>query len=455
VQSVRRKLMLWLVGGLSCGILLTVWIAYAFVRAEIGRAFDGELKQVAHAVHVREDWIESNRVRIARPGFSFAVRAYDGSGRIYFRTLLPALPTEVPQIFEEGYRFADAADGGWRVYTYVTPEGIVQVGQPLALRDALARNLSLRVILPILLLIPLLASVVLWGLSRGLAPLRKTTERVSRRDANLLEPLPTADVPQELLPLVEQINGLMARLARTLGAQRHFLADVAHELRSPLAALTLQAQLAERAKGTAARASTIAELKRGIDRTNRLVQQLLDFARLEPGVSVDPIERVDLAHLARVAVGVHAARADQLCVDLGADAAQPAIVMGNESQLRSMIGNLIDNALRYSSAGDLVTVTVRASGKSVTLEVADAGPGIPANERELVFERFHRVPGDRTSGTGLGLAIVRAVVERHEGQVLLADACTDREHPGLRVYISLPQSAVALSTADDCIREAA
>jgi signal transduction histidine kinase len=98
---------------------------------------------------------------------------------------------------------------------------------------------------------------------------------------------------------------------------------------------------------------------------------------------------------------------------------------------------------------------VRASGKSVTLEVADAGPGIPANERELVFERFHRVPGDRTSGTGLGLAIVRAVVERHEGQVLLADACTDREHPGLRVYISLPQSAVALSTADDCIREAA
>ena len=174
--SIRKQLLLWLMSGLTCGILLVVWIAYIFVRAEIGHAFDDELKQIARAVHVREDWIKSGRVRIARPGFSFAVRAFDYGGHTYFETVLPVLPADVPRLFKEGYVFAPSSDDVWRVYTYVTPEGIVQVGQPLAIRDALARNLSLRVILPMLLLLPVLALLVLWGLRRGLAALTKTTQ---------------------------------------------------------------------------------------------------------------------------------------------------------------------------------------------------------------------------------------------------------------------------------------
>lgn len=424
--------------GLICGILVVLWVAYSFVRAEIGRTFDQELRQIAHAVHLREDWIESGGVRIARPGFSFAVRAYDGTGRTYFETAFPVLPSFVPQIFDEGYRVVRGSEEVWRVYTYVSPQGLVQVGQPLATRDALARDLALRVISPLLLLIPVLAHVVLWGLGRGLAPLTKTAHRVAERDASVLHPLPTADVPRELLPLVEQINGLMARLARTLDAQRHFLADAAHELRSPVAALTLQAQLAERAESDGARRAAFAELRRGIARTIRLVQQLLDFARLEPGVDPEPAERVDLARLAREVVGSYAPRADAMGVDLGADCSGSCHVRGSESQLRSLIANLIDNALRYSPTGSTVTLTVHRTLDRLALEIADGGPGIPPTERERVFQRFHRVPGDRTPGNGLGLSIVRAIVQRHQGTLVLEDAHPGSAQPGLRVRISLP-----------------
>jgi two-component system OmpR family sensor kinase len=410
------------------------------VRTQIGHVFDGELKQVARAVHVREEWIDAGRVRIARPGFSFSVRAYDGTGRMYFETVQPAVPPEIPQIFEPGYQYVDTSAGRWRVYTYVAPEGIVQVGQPLALRDALARDLSLRVVFPLLLLMPLLAIVVIWGLRQGLLPLRRTTQHIARRDATLLEPVPTAGVPHELLPLVEQINGLMARLGRTLDAQRSFLADAAHELRSPVAALTLQAQLAERATSAAARQAAFGELKHGIERTIRLVQQLLDFARLEPGVDEAPVECVDLAQVVREMVGLHSARADSLRVDLGADTPPAASMMGNESQLRSMIGNLIDNALRYTPRDGSVTVAVRGAGDAIELDVLDSGPGIPPMERERVFHRFHRVPGDRTPGNGLGLSIVKAIVQRHRGTLILEDARPANERPGLRVHIRLPSA---------------
>jgi signal transduction histidine kinase len=345
----------------------------------------------------------------------------------------------VPQLYQQGYHRMETSDGMWRLYTYVAPEGIVQVGQPVALRDALARDLSLRVIVPLLLLIPVLAVVVIWGLGRGLAPLGKTTERVAQRDATLLDPLPIADVPRELLPLVEQINGLMARLSRSLDAQRDFLADVAHELRSPMAALTLQAQLAERAATPAARQAAFAELKRGLDRAIRLVQQLLDFARLESGMTGEPAERVDIARLAREEVGAQAVRADTLRVDLGADTPAAAlVVMGREYELRSMICNLIDNALRYTPRDGSVTVSVLRADDKVVLDVSDAGPGIPAAQRERVFRRFQRVPGDHTPGTGLGLSIVKAIIERHQGTLVLEDANPGSERPGLRVHITLP-----------------
>jgi two-component system OmpR family sensor kinase len=245
-------------------------------------------------------------------------------------------------------------------------------------------------------------------------------------------------VPRELLPLVEQINALLARLAVTLEAQRRFIADAAHELRSPVGALALQAQLAERTQHPAARRAAFAELGRGIERTERLVQQLLDLARLEPGVPAAGRATVDVARLARDVVGEFAAQADARGVDLGAEAAEPARLAGNEAELRSLLANLVDNALRYAPRESQVTVKVGNAGAAVEIEVVDAGPGIPPAQRNRVLQRFQRLEGDGTSGSGLGLAIVRAIVERHRGEIVLADASPGGVPPGLAVRVTLP-----------------
>jgi two-component system OmpR family sensor kinase len=448
VTSIRANLVLWMASALVLGTAVVLGATYALTRNEVGRVFDEELRQVAHAVHLREDWSQTRRIRIARPGFELSVRAYDKTGRIYFETALPSLPADLAQTYDEGFASMGTQEGAWRVYTHVTEEGIVQVGQALAARDVLARDLSISVLMPMLMLIPLLVVIVAWVLKRGLAPLDETSRRVSDRDASRLDPLPTRGVPEELAPLVEQINALLARLEGSLDAQRRFLADAAHELRSPVAALALQVQLAERAHSAQAREAAFRELAHGVERARRLVQQLLDFARLEPGVQAEPFAATDLARLAREVVGRYAAQAETQEVDLGADAPPAAPMLGSEPQLRSLIENLVDNALRYAPRESAVTVSVRAQDAGIELAVVDAGRGIPAAERERVFERFHRVAGDPTRGSGLGLAISRAIVERHQGSIALVDACTGAGLPGLAVVVTFPVIHGAASRAE-------
>jgi two-component system OmpR family sensor kinase len=443
VTSIRANLVLWMASALVLGTAVVLGATYWLTRNEVGRAFDEELRQVAHAVHLREDWSQTRRIRIARPGFALSVRAYDQTGRMYFETALPSLPADLQPSYAEGFASVATQDGPWRVYTHVTEEGIVQVGQALATRDVLARDLSISVLMPMLMLIPLLVVIVAWVLKRGLAPLDETSRRVSDRDASRLDPLPTHGVPGELLPLVHQINALLARLEGSLDAQRRFLADAAHELRSPVAALALQVQLAERAHTPAAREAAFLELAHGVERARRLVQQLLDFARLEPGVQPEPFVATDLARLAREVVGRYAAQADAQDVDLGADAPPSAVMLGSEPQLRALIENLVDNALRYAPRGTAVTVSVRARDDGLELGVVDAGRGIPAAERERVFERFHRVAGDHTRGSGLGLAISRAIVEQHQGSIALSDAQPGAPLPGLAVTVRFPAPPAA------------
>src|SRR6185295_12343211 len=238
---------------------------------------------------------------------------------------------------------------------------------------------------------------------------------------------------------VHQINALLARLEGAFDAQRRFLADAAHELRSPVGALALQVQLAERAQSPAARSAALYELARGVERARRLVQQLMDFARLDAAAPpLQAFAAVNLAALARDVVGVYAARAERQDVDLGVEAPALLQAFGAEPELRSLLENLVDNALRYAPEGSPVTVSVGEADEMIEVRVVDAGRGIPSAERERVFERFHRVAGDATQGTGLGLAIVKAIVERHHGSIALADADPRAEPPGLAVSIRLP-----------------
>src|SRR5690606_35928377 len=197
MRSIRANLVLWLVSALVVGVLAVLAATYALTRNEVGRLFDEELRQVALAVHLRLDW-EQPSLRIARPGFSLSLRAYDDTGRVHFESALPSLPADLPQTFAEGFRTIATAQGPWRVFTHVAEEGIVQVGQPLETRDALARDVTFRALIPMALLIPLVALVTPWALRRGLRPLAETSRRVSDRDAARLDPLPDDNVPTEL-----------------------------------------------------------------------------------------------------------------------------------------------------------------------------------------------------------------------------------------------------------------
>jgi two-component system OmpR family sensor kinase len=445
VKSIRARLVLWLVGGCAAGIALVIVATYTFVRSELRDAFDGELQQIARAVDLREDWVEAGRVRIAREGVLFAVRAYDRAGRAYFETALPSMPASVPQSSEPGFTYADTEDGRWRIYTHVSAQGVVQVGQPVEARAALARQLSLRVLIPLLVFLPLLCLLILWLLRPGLAALHETSRLVSDRDAARLDPLPTGGVPSELLPLVRQINALIERLAASLSAQRRFLADAAHGLRSPIAAIALQAQLAARARDRGALAAAHEELLSGTQRAARLVQQLLDFARLEPGASTEAPRPLDIAALIREVIVMHAVQAEERNVDLGADTPRELLLRGRESELRLLLANLVDNALRYAPAYSAVTVAAQEQGGAIEIQVVDEGPGVPAAERERVFERFYRVEGDPTRGTGLGLAIAKAIVEGHGGSIALGEAKPGTGSPGLVVRIRLPVGDVLKS----------
>ncbi len=438
MKSIRRDLVLWLAGALALALLFALAATYRTAQEHFGDLLDDRLRQIALALHLREDWIEEGTVRIAREDMAFAVRAYDERGKLFFESGLPSFPADAPKTLNAGLSIVETPDGPWRVYTHVAREGIVQVAQPQAMRDARARELALRVTLPLLLLIPLLAILVAWVLTRSLRPLHDTSRRVQERDAARLDALPTAGVPSELLPLIEQINALLVRLAASLETQSRFVADAAHELRSPVAALALQAQLAERAQGEAARGHAFGELKGGIARTGRLVQQLLDLARLEPGATSEAHGTLDLANLVREVVGSFATQADRQGVDLGADAPPAALAVGSAGELRSLIANLVDNALRYAPRGSAVTVSLREAPEAVVIRVEDAGPGIPLQERERVLERFQRVTGDWTSGSGLGLPIAKAIVERHRGSLVLGDARPGGEPPGLAVQVRLP-----------------
>jgi two-component system, OmpR family, sensor kinase len=436
--SIQRNLLVAVCAALVAGMLVVMLATYAFAYAQITRVFDDELALLAEGIHLGEEWRGPGRTRMPAAGFPLAVRAYDPRGEMLFDTGDPALPATVPKLFDQGHRLFEIPSGDWRVYTLVAREGVVQVGQPDAVRATLARSLSLRMALPELVLMPPFVLLLGFILRRGLAPLRHISRRVEERDASRLDPLPQAGLPAELQPLIAQINGLLQRLSVSMAVQRRFVADAAHELRTPVAALALQAQVAELADEAGSRRAAFAELHSGIDRVARVVEQLLRLARLAPDVAPQQLCEVDLAELAREVVGELAYQARMREVDLGAEADAPACIWGDKTELRSLVTNLVENAMRYGPRGTQVTVTVSRDSREVFLGVLDGGRGIAAADRERVFNRFQRAAGDRTPGIGLGLAIVKAIVERHAGTVRLEDARPGATPPGLAVRISFP-----------------
>jgi two-component system sensor histidine kinase TctE len=318
----------------------------------------------------------------------------------------------------------------------------VTLGVTLAGHAAMVRRLWATAFAQQFALVALAAIFVLIGLHRGLRPLLALRDAVRFRNKADLEPVSVPGAQSEIRPLIEALNVYMERVRAQMAAQRRFIANAAHQLRTPLALLSTQAAYARRETTTQARDEALVALQASAGRLARLAGQLLTLSRAEPGSRRPRADRVDLADDARRVLEECAPLALDRRIDLGLEADEAVPVIGDGTMLREMIVNLVDNALHYTPAGGHVTVDVRAVGDMAVLTVSDDGPGIPAEKREQVFERFFRIDGTEGDGSGLGLAIVREVAENTGGRVALSDnaanGAANGTTGGLLVEVRLP-----------------
>jgi two-component system, OmpR family, sensor histidine kinase TctE len=435
--SIRRQLLCWLLIPIMSLWLVGAVVTYILAVDFAGQAYDTALLDSAHAVASRLSFKGSTPV-FDLPPVALAILKYNDKDDLFYQVLTSkgqlisgdnAIPpphwTELSK--EPDFRDEHIGVHQVRVVAIAVPVPdkpnndfiVIQVAETLQGREEITGNIILGVVLPQFILIAFAAGAVWFGVARGLKPLRDLQDDVSRRTASDLRPVALGNVPKEVKPLVNAINELLQRLGEDREAQKRFVANAAHQLRTPLAGLKTQTELAERQKDQSELKHSLRQIRTSADRATRLVHQLLALARVEPAVfKTTRKEAVDINAIARDATKELVPLALQKNMDLGFEGLRrPHIVSGDSKSLYEMFSNLIENAILYTQPGG--KVTVRIEGKdTVALVVEDNGPGIPEQERERVFERFYRsVDNHNVEGSGLGLAIVREIAEAHDAEV--------------------------------------
>ena len=452
VRSLRLELLLWLIVPLAAVVAINVWTTYRSARAMADLVTDRMLLASARAI-AEQIQVDQGVVEALVPPAALEMFATGNQDLVYYRvqtsdgqllTGYPDLPLPPPTAggpasagVESDYR-----DERLRVLAITHPvigagqanPITVAVGVTLRSHAVLTRQLWLQALGQQSVLLLAAAVLTLAGLARGLTPLLRLRNAVSRRRPDDLTPLSVDSVQTELRPLVGAMNHLMERVERQMAAQRRFVANAAHQLRTPLTLLGTQASYALREAEGPGRTEALTALQRSAGQLAHLASQLLTLSRAAPGSRRPRQDRIDLHELARQALEPLAGMAVERGIDLGLDGSSVA-VRGDETMLREAVVNLVDNALRYVPTGGAVTVTTGRDGAEAVLRVEDDGPGIPAAEREQVFERFYRVLGTEGAGSGLGLAIVKEIVETAGGTVSLRDPATGT---GLVAEIRLP-----------------
>ncbi len=432
MTSLRGRLLLFLLSLAAIVAAAVAAVSYRNVLAEADTIFDYQLRQMALSLRDQGAIAESERAAFEDPSLDYVVQVWTADGAITYSSHRRA---GLPRAAVLGFADVEFDGRRWRVFSTLARGRVIQVAQPLAVRHQLAAAAAWRSVLPLAIAAPLVALAVWWLVGVSLSPLREIVAAVRARDAESLAPLPLAGLPAELEPLGGALNALLARLRDSFEAQRSFVADAAHELRSPLTALKLQLELVRTASNDAARAQALRELGAGTDRMQRLIEQLLALARAEPGGAEAALAETDVTDAVRQATADTVPLAASHGIELEFDAPQPQKARADAAALRMLARNLIDNAVRYSGRGGKVQVHVGGDEASVTVRVDDSGPGIPAAERSRVFDRFYRRADGETTGSGLGLAIVRAIADRHGAEVRLDDSPLG----GLRADLRLPR----------------
>ncbi len=439
----QSKLLVWLLGPLLALLVLdtaaTYWTSLNFSNL----AHDRSLQEIAREVvlHVKPD---SAGPRLDLSPAAERILLVDQDDRLFIKITSetgaliggdPAIEAPPRAVAKEGRPFSyDAVLHGvpvrvtaaWLPYEEGPPARsvLVQVAETLNKRQRLAWDIMATAMVPQLLLVLLATAAVYLGVRHGLAPLSRLGRDVSHRSHVDLSPIDASRVPGEVRPLVDEVNELMLRLGKTLDFQSRFIADAAHQLKTPVSGLKAQIELALRENEPQRLHHSLAQLYVGVDRLSRLVQQLLALARNEPGaMDAVQMQSLDLNALALDASMEWVPQALKQGIDLGFEGGDEALMItADADRLRELINNLIDNAVRYSRRGGRVTVAARRSADGAPqLSISDDGPSIPVAERKRIFERFHRLLGTNADGSGLGLAIVSEIASLHGASITLEE----------------------------------
>ena len=438
-HSLRARLLWLLLAAVLLGTVTQGLFAYRTALSEADEIFDYHMQQMALSLRAglpataSEDRGEPGA---GDTGDDFVIQVWSADGvRIY----QSAQRVPLPQRAVLGFSEVQARGTRYRVFSVQTRSQVVQVAQDMAVRQQMARTLALKTVAPTALMAPLLMLIVWWVVSRSLVPVSRVRRQLADRQAADLTPVSESGLPDEIRPLVHELNLLFERVGRAFEAQKSFVADAAHELRTPLAALKLQVQGLQRASDEATREVAVARLAAGIDRATRLVEQLLVLARHQAiAASGVGVETVSLTGIARRAVAESAAGAQARQIDLGLGPSDELQIQAYPDAIDMLLRNLLDNAIKYTPAGGAVTLESHRRDGAPVLSVDDSGPGIAEADRERVLDRFYRIAGSDTTGSGLGLSIVKSVADLHHAALSLGSSPS---LGGLRVEVRFPRSA--------------
>ena len=418
--SLKKQLTVWLLGLLTMVGLLAGGISYWLAKEDASLLLDHQLRLVAQSIDegsqlpamqakfsgeseaerkndfVIQVWNEKNQAHSSRPDFN-----------------LPAgKATGYSDLSLDGHK--------WRAYTIIYSDRTVQTSQSDQVRRDIATDAALRALFPIAVLLPLTCVLIIIVVNRILQPLAQVSQAAMQRDAQSLAPLPNDGIPEEVAPLINEINSLLARIGETIESQRHFLLDAAHELRTPLTALQFQIENLSQSQSQHDLEERIAELKSGIQRASHLVGQLLKMARYE-SEKITIRANIDLAELVKNCISDFIPIAEKRSIDLGMTHYESVSIWANADDLRILFHNLLDNAIRYTPERGQIDVSVNVARQRAVVKIVDDGPGIPEYLLPRVFDRFFRAGDHETEGSGIGLSIVKAIASRESAEVKLVN----------------------------------
>ena len=447
--SLRNQLFSWLLVLLLPLIFISAIAGYYLASQYTNLAYDKSLYRTALALADQVS-LEALGVQVNLPQVAKELLEFDEDDDVYFRILGPSgdliashndlpLPSTYPKADQTHYYNATLNDEKLRVVIYALPipaattantsqnNVYVMVGETLKKRAGMANEILFSMLVPQLIIIVLVSGLLFFGIKRGLQPINKLKTDLSQRNINDLSPIDNSKVPTELRPLLNAFNDLLARVGGAISKEQRFIADAAHQLKTPLAGLKTQAELALRETEPSKVAHALTQINQASGNLAHMVNQLLVLSKAEPdGATFLAFAPVDLRLLAQEVTGDWVAVALQKKLDLGFESTefsasrQTAMVNGNAQLLRELMNNLIDNAIRYTAAGGKITVGIRQENETTLFYVQDSGIGITKENQALVFERFYRVLGTQQEGCGLGLAIVQEIAERHVATVSVA-----------------------------------